>query len=352
MLPYFFIYFYISFQTLKGRQKILSYSYYFIFFVLCLFIGLRDEIGVDWGQYVEIMNNFEFLTLSKSLLSFEPGYNFLSWMGYHLGENIYFINFVASIIFVSGLLSYSNKQEYPWLSILISFPILIVVVGLGYTRQACAIGFEFFALNSFQRMKYYKSLILLFIGSTFHLSLLPITLLFIKKPNKNIYKIKNIIIVSIILVLAILVFNARFSTAIIAYYNNYVKNTYSSAGAIYRIIPSLIASLIIIIKQSKFKKYFGEITNIYIKMAYLIIFMSTIIIFFPQNSTLADRFSLYFTPVTLFVFTKIVKLSLFKIKKIDYLAIFFPTYFFYTFFWLEYAVHSKWFVPYKNILLY
>ena len=148
----------------------------------------------------------------------------------------------------------------------------------------------------------------------------------------------------------ILIFNARFSDAIVAYYDLYIKRSYASSGAIYRIIPSLIAAVIIIQKRSKFRKYFGDHIKIYLKMAFLVILLSIIIIFSPQNSTLADRFALYLTPLTLFVFTKIVKIGLFNIKKIDYLAIFCPTYFFYTFFWLQYAVHAKWFVPYKNVL--
>ena len=212
MLPYFFIYIYISFQTLKGRQKILSYSYYFIFFVLCLFIGLRNEIGVDWDQYVKIMTRMEGKTFAEGLIGMEPSYMFLSWIGHQFDNNIFLINFLSSLIFLSGLLSYSNKQEYPWLSILISFPILIVVVGLGYTRQACAIGFEFFALNSFQKMKYYKSFLLLFIGSTFHISLLPITLLFIKKPNKKIIKVKNIILLLIIFTAGLWFFAVKFDS--------------------------------------------------------------------------------------------------------------------------------------------
>ena len=180
MLSYLSIYFFISFQALKGRLKISSFSFYLIFAFLTIFIGLRHEIGVDWFQYIDVMNRFDDAPFSLVLRNVEPGYMFLSWIGAKFGNNIYIVNLLASLIFIYGLLHYCKKQEYPWLALLISFPILIVVVGLGSTRQACAIGIEFFILTALENKNFYKATFLLFLACTFHISVLSILFLFIK----------------------------------------------------------------------------------------------------------------------------------------------------------------------------
>ena len=167
--------------------------------------------------------------------------------------------------------------------IIISFPILIIIVGLGYTRQACAIGFELFALISLERKNFYKSIMFLSIGSLFHISLLPFLFLLIKKPDKNSFKIGGLVIFLIILILGIFIYLTRFNQAFESYYLSYILN-YSSAGVIYRLIPSIIAAIILIYKRSKFKYLFKESVNIYFKMYLTIIFMIIVFLFLKYNN--------------------------------------------------------------------
>lgn len=357
MIPYISLYLYLSFQTIKGRAKISSFSYYFIFILLTIFIGLRYEIGVDWDQYVEIMGRFSpegdspfSLTFSYVVKNIEPSYMFFSWIGAQLGNNIHIVNTLSALIFTYGLLSYCNKQEYPWLGLLISYPVLIIVVALGYTRQACAVGIEFFALTALENQKYYKSLLLLLLASSFHISVLSCLFLYVKKPKKGILKLKNIIPLALFVTIGAIVYFLRFGDAIAIYYLNYVVKSTSSVGALYRSIPLFIAALILIIRQNKFKMYFEKTFHIYLKMAYAALFVSISILIFPKISTIFDRFALYLSPLIIYVFSKVIKLKLYKVEKFEYNFVFLLTYFFYTFYWLINAVHSKWFVPYKNIL--
>ena len=352
MLSYLFLYIYFSFQSLKKSNKLFSSSYYFLFILLSIFIGLRYQVGVDWPQYMVYLDRAENISLDSLLTNVEPGYMLLNWIGVQFGKNIYVVNYIASLIFLSGLISYSKKQEYPWLSLLISFPILIIIVGLGYTRQACAIGFELFALISLERNNFYKSIMFLSIGSLFHISLLPFLLLLIKKPDKNSFKIGGVVIFLIILTFGILIYFTKFNQAFETYYISYILRNYSSAGVIYRLLPSMIAAIVLIYKRSKFKYLFKESTNIYFKMSYLTILFMIIVFLFPKNTTIIDRFGLYLTPLPIYVFTKSIRYDFFEIKKININLILVITYFFYTFFWLQFAIHSQWFVPYKNILFF
>ena len=142
----------------------------------------------------------------------------------------------------------------------------------------------------------------------------------------------------------------RFGTAFLSYYTQYIGNEYSSSGAIYRAIPSFLASILFLLKKNNFNYYYGEVSNFYLRFAYAGIFLTLLIVLFPSNSTFIDRVALYFTPITIFVFTSVVKLKLLRINRLDFKLFMVIAYFFYSFIWLSFAVHAYAWVPYRNFL--
>ena len=258
MLPYLAIYLYLATKSIAGSHRISNISYVLLLLILSLFIGFRYEIGVDWDQYLEIIDRYKNVPFSNIFTNVEPGYIFLSWLGSNFDNGIYFVNVICSIIFSAGLISYSRNREYPWLSLLIAFPILIVTVAMGYTRQACAIGIEFFALLEIEKGRRNRAIIFTLIASTFHISILPLLLVFLKNPRKNLFKIKFILPATIVGYLIYLVVKIKFGDALLSYYSLYIANDYSSMGAFYRIFPTFIASLLFIKNRFKFKQYFGK----------------------------------------------------------------------------------------------
>ena len=350
MLPYLAIYLYLATKSIGGSHRISNISYVLLLLFLSFFIGFRYEIGVDWDQYIEIIDRYKNVPLSNIFTNVEPGYIFLSWLGSNFDNGIYFVNVICAIIFSAGLISYSRNREYPWLALLISFPILIVTVAMGYTRQACAIGIEFFALLEIEKGRNNRAIIFTLIASTFHISILPLLLVFFKNPKKNLFKIKFILPATIIGYLIYLVIKIKFGDALLSYYALYIANDYSSMGAFYRIFPTFIASILFIKNRVKFQQYFGEIAKLYLKFSYIGILFSLLIILFPSNSTFIDRFGLYITPLTIFVFSSITKLKILKINRLDFKLLMVSVYFAYTFIWLTFAVHAYAWVPYKNFL--
>ena len=350
MLPYFAIYFYLSIKSISGSHRLSNISYILVLLFLSLFIGFRYEIGVDWDQYLEIIDRYKDVPFSNVFNNPEPGYIFLSWLGSNFKNGIYLVNVISAAIFSAGLLSYSRNREYPWLSLLIAFPILIVTVAMGYTRQAIAIGIEFFALLEQEKGRNNRAIIFILIASSFHISILPLILIFVKKPNKNFLKIKFIVPATIIGYLVYFVIRTKFEAAIFSYYRVYIAGEFSSMGALYRIFPTFVASLLFIKNRFKFQNYFGETSNLYLKFSYVGLIFLLIIILFPSNSTFIDRFGLYITPLTIFVFTSMLKLKLLKINRMDFKFLMVIIYFAYTFFWLAFAVHAYAWVPYKNFL--
>ena len=350
MLTYLSLYLFLAIKSFGGSHRLSNISYFFLLILFSLLIGFRHEIGVDWDQYVVIVDRYKDTPIYQIFDNVEPGYIFLSWIGGKFNNGIYFVNLVSAIIFSTGLLSYSRKREYPWLSILIALPILIITVAMGYTRQACAIGVLFFALLEMEKGRNNSAIFLTFVASTFHISILPMFFLFLKNPIKNLLKVKYIISALIFSYLTYLVVMFKFGDAVLGYYFNYIQNEYSSIGAFYRIFPTLIASLLIVFNKLKFQKYYGEIANLYLKFSYIACLFTLLIIIFPENSTFIDRVALYFTPITLFSFTSVVKLKLIRINRIDFKLLMVSSYFAYTFIWLFFAVHAYAWVPYKNFL--
>ena len=354
MISYILCYSYLAFNALKGSEKISNVSKLLFIIIFSFLIGFRHEIGVDWKNYLAIANNFKDLPIQNTFLSLEPGYGIINWIFSSSSWNIYFVNTLCALIFLTGLITYAKRQPYPWLTLLLSFPTLILILGMGYTRQSVALAFEFLAIIALEEKKEIKGLIFILLATSFHISILPIAILFIPNFIKNIFKIKYFIIFGSITLFILSLLSSKLNEAIYLYLSFYFFNIYelplTSNGVFYRIMPSLITSLILIFNRYRFQSSFGKEIKLYLRMSYLIIFLCIAIWFFPNQSTFIDRFALYLSPVTLYVFPRIVKLRFFSLSKLDYGILFTTLYFFYTFLWLNIGIHSKYWVPYKNIL--
>jgi hypothetical protein len=55
---------------------------------------------------------------------------------------------VCGLLTVWGVAALARREPQPWLALLITIPYLIIVVGLGHTRQAAALGLVLVGLAS------------------------------------------------------------------------------------------------------------------------------------------------------------------------------------------------------------
>jgi len=123
-----------------------------IWLVLTLVIGLRHEVGGDWETYLENLDLVRDEPFSNISLIRDPAYVLLNWVSWKLGAVIYGVNLVCACIFSFGLVLFCRAQPRPWLALCLSIPYLVIVVAMGYTRQAVSIGFllpGFLALGVF-----------------------------------------------------------------------------------------------------------------------------------------------------------------------------------------------------------
>lgn len=117
---------------------------------LAIIVGLRSDVGGDWGAYLRQFRRISYMDLPSALNFGDPGYNLLSWTAQHLGAGIWFVNLVSGSLFTWGLYRLAATQPSPWLTIVVAIPYLVIVVAMGYTRQGIAIGILMAGLARFQ----------------------------------------------------------------------------------------------------------------------------------------------------------------------------------------------------------
>ena len=148
----------------KVIKNKLFYSLLALLFII--FIGLRSEVGCDWQRYKEMFDKFasmNFFDLLKFNYVEGPhrsnNSHILQEMGHviitSLAGNIYILNLIYSIIFVLPLFYYCSKIKRVYLSLLISYPYYIVVIGMGPIRQAACISILMISIILIDTKKYF-----------------------------------------------------------------------------------------------------------------------------------------------------------------------------------------------------
>jgi hypothetical protein len=114
--------------------------------ILVILIGLRHEIGGDWFRYLEITNSIEPGDFNIAQGRGTIGYKLVQWISVTYLNGIYATNLICAVFFVFGLVRFCKNLPIPWIALMASTPFLIVVVSMGYTRQAAAMGFIMWGL--------------------------------------------------------------------------------------------------------------------------------------------------------------------------------------------------------------
>ena len=175
-----------------------SLSWMLCFSVLTLAIGLRHEVGGDWGSYLGHIDDAMGNSIENTSASLtDISYAYITWFGANVWGGIYIVNLSCAILFVWGLVSFCRLQPRPWLALLTAVPYLITVVAMGYTRQGVAIGIALLGLSALTRGRLVYFLMWIFLAATFHKSVLVLVPLAIFSRNSNRFLILMGTIISI-----------------------------------------------------------------------------------------------------------------------------------------------------------
>lgn len=144
-----------------------------------LMIGFRYRVGGDWTTYAIMFDQISQLDLWSSLqyVGSDPGYSLINWISALVGADIWGVNLVCGAIFIFGLGRFAKAQPNPWLAAVIAVPYLIIGVGMGYSRQAVAIGLVMAGFAALSKGSFRAFVLWTLAGAFFHRSavvLLPI----------------------------------------------------------------------------------------------------------------------------------------------------------------------------------
>lgn len=314
---------------------------YFVFIVLM--IGYRYQVGGDWDSYnLHILYkeslNFEFLDLTN-----EPIFALLSWFGAKWG-GIYLFNLFSGLLFSYGLIQLSLKYSRPWLCIAISTPYLIIVVAMGYSRQAGALGAFMLGLGYLLKGDIRKYIFWILVGAAMHKSVI-FTLVF-APINKKKLSMFNIVFILGVIFGFYLISEKYFMT----YYKSYIMQEYSSAGAIIRASLNLVPSLIYLFLRKNFIMFSKIEHRLYMLLS--ILACSLFLALFYTNATTAlDRISLYILPLQFIILGNLPDvLGYSKNSNLGWVSFILLIYAFVEYVWLFYADHSQYWIPYRFFL--
>jgi hypothetical protein len=310
--------------------------------MILVMIGLRYEVGGDWGNYLNILDDLRYANLREAVAAGDPGYSALNWLALQLGADMWFINLICAGFFTWGLVRFTRQQPNPWLAMCVAVPYLIIVVAMGYTRQAVAIGFMLAGLSEFRhRHSMVRFGAYIIAGALFHktaIIILPIVAFAATQNRWLMIGLGGILG----LILYYLLLNAGIDTLM----TNYVEAEYDAQGAAIRVSMNVLPAVIFLLFQRRFgledfdRKLWRNFSLAALGALALLLVM--------RSSVVVDRLALYLIPLQLVVFSRLPFAfakggkpnGLLTVGVIAYSATV-------QFVWLTSATHASYWLPYK-----
>ena len=306
-----------------------------------LMIGFRFQVGGDWANYREMFIWYGYMDLWEGLRFGDPGYSLVNWVAHSLGAGIWFVNTFCAIIFTWGLVRFAGTQPNPWLTCAVAAPYLIIVVAMGYTRQAVAIGFIFMALIAFNRGSIRAFLAYMILAVTFHKTAVIVLPLIVASLTQN-----RVLLGGLLVVTAGMLYTFFLQGSTDNLITNYVTANYTSEGAAIRVSMNAVPAVVYLLIQRRLGLSVQE-RKMWRNFS-LAALASVVALYVVASSTAVDRLALYLIPLQLvllgrlpYIFSdshrggRVVVLAIILYSaSIQYV-------------WLNYATHARLWVPFK-----
>lgn len=306
--------------------------------VTALLIGFRYEVGGDWSTYQYWFSYAERVDLGRLLKFGDPAYQLLNWGVAQLGLEIWAVNLICGAIFAWGLWRFCKAQPEPWLAFALAIPYMVIVIAMGYTRQAVALGILLAGLASFHRnSSALRFAIYVAIAALFHkTAVVAFPLVALANPRNRFLNLLIVIAASYLL------YGLFLEDAMEQYVQHYIKAEYSSQGAGIRIAMTMLAAIALWLTRGRLG--LDETEWKLWRNFSLAAVAALVLLFVLPSSTAVDRVSLYIIPLQLAVLSR-VPLAIGspvagRALVLAYSALV-------EFVWLNYAQFARLWVPYQ-----
>jgi hypothetical protein len=343
VIPYWLLFIYFAAGALVEHDQGLRARHRFFLilgaFIIAGMIGFRYKVGADWNTYRQIFAYSRLVSASQMISSVgDPAYGLLTWAVAHLNGSIWEVNLVCGAIFAWGLLRFARAQANPWLAMVMGIPYLVVVVAMGYTRQAVAIGILMAGMasvvrgGSTLRFAAYVAAAALFHKTA--VMLLPLVA-FAQERGRMVNLLVGFAV-------TVLFYDTFLSESMSLLYKNYVSAEYSSQGAAQRVILNVIPAVLYLINRRNFQ--FSPVESklwFYFSIASLLFLVLLVVI---PSSTAVDRMALYIIPIQMAVWSRVhIAYNLRTLGR--FVVVGLAAVILFT--WLNFAVHARFWVPYQ-----
>ena len=357
MLPYWFLFLVpaaaalafgplMRFRTDGTRLTRIDATWILVILVLTLLIGFRYRVGGDWENYFRYLDRVKNLTFGDLWALKDPGYLALNFFSQRLGFGMTGVNTFSGLIFSVGLVTFCRSLPRPWLALACAIPYIIIVVAMGYTRQSIALGLIMISFVMLARGKFMSFAVWVLLGALFHKTAV------LMIPIAGLINSKNRwLTLSWISATSFLGYTVLLQDSVDHLVYHYTDTKTSSQGALIRLTMNATPAVIFLLYRHRFllapqeKKLWSLLSLTAVGM---------FIAFFPTSlSTALDRMALYILPLQLFVFAHLPDILGAFGKRNQ--AIVFLILLYYTavmFVWLNFATHSRYWVPYQFGIAY
>lgn len=343
MIAYWLMYLLPAFATLvfqrntaKSREVLALVGVAYV-----LFIGLRYQVGADWYNYLYLYDLTLRVPVGEAINISDPGYALLNWVMGLWGFGIYGVNLVSGACFIAGLIIFARRQPLPWLAFSLAIPYLLVVMAMGYTRQAAALGFVFWALAVLEDGKFKQYMILIGIAALFHKSAVLMMPFGIFMHSKHKY-----VRIAAIVLAALVLWRLLLEEQAAALWTNYVEADMQSGGALTRVAMNAVPALLLLLIWSRWKKLYPN-SGTWFWMAVLSLVALALV---GYASTAVDRVALYLSPIQLAVYSRLPFLIHAQKQRGYVVVAILLLYGAVMGVWLNYGTYASYWLPYRNVL--
>lgn len=265
-------------------------------FCAVILAGFRKEIGGDWYSYMRYHEHALYVPFSEYIQLNDPGYLVPGWIFARLGAGVWAVNVMCVALLVLGTTRLAFTVKYCNLFYLCTVPYLLIVVGMGYSRQSAAIGMASLVVSHVFNQRTKGTFLAGFLALSLHKSavfgLMPVVLAF----GKKIWHTVAILVLSLPVVALFAVLEGIEEAQKV-----YINKEYNSAGALIRTLQVFLCGAWFLAMMRKHEDMHR--TRLLIIMAILSLLALPAVLISP-SSTLIDRFVLYLLPFQCYVLAR------------------------------------------------
>jgi hypothetical protein len=263
-----------------------------------ILIGFRYQVGGDWINYLRIFAHIRYADFWEAARFADPGYALLNRIAHALDAQIWLVNLICAAIFTWGLVKFCAQQPNPWLGMVVAVPYLVIVVGMGYTRQAAAIGFILVGMSQLESKSILRFAVYAVIATSFHKS--AITVLPLVALGSAHGRLAHGALLG---ALALLIFYVFVERGMAGITSTYIAQQYDAQGAAVRVFMNIIPATIFLIFSKRFEMTRAQ--HVLWRNFSIGAFFTLGLLLLVASSTIADRLALYLIPLQVLVFSRL-----------------------------------------------